>query len=81
LAPLYPGCDDGVEIAVKLLRQFDAGKICEIGREIERLMNLIYSRIAITLGFLLPKALKELKIARSNTRSDSVKDGFSARPF
>jgi serine/threonine protein kinase len=78
---LYRRRDDGLEIVVKLFRQFERDEGCEIGREIEKLMNVMHPCIAAPFGFVLPTASKELKIARLYARSGSLKDVLSARPL
>jgi serine/threonine protein kinase len=70
-AQLYRRCNDGLE--------FDQDEGCEIVREIEKLMNVTHPCIAAPFGFILPKASKELKIARLYTQSNSLKDVLSAR--
>jgi hypothetical protein len=80
-AQLYRRCEDGFEIIVKLFGEFDSGDSCEIEREIERLMNVTHPCIAAPFGFVLPTASRELKMARSYTRSGSLKDILLARPL
>jgi serine/threonine-protein kinase len=66
---------------VKLFCEFDPGQSCEIEREIEKMMNVTHPCIAAPFGFVLPTASKELKIVRLYTRSGSLKDVLSGRPF
>jgi hypothetical protein len=80
-AHLYRRCEDGFEIVVKLFGEFDPGESCEIEREIEKLMNVTHPCIAAPFGLVLPAASKELRIARSYTRSSSLKDVLLARPL
>jgi serine/threonine protein kinase len=44
-------------------------------------MNVTHPCLATPFGFVLPTASKELKMARSYTRSGSLKDVLSARPL
>jgi serine/threonine protein kinase len=78
---LYRRCDDGFEIVVKLFGEFDPGESREIEREIETLMNVTHPCIPTPFGFVLPRASKELRIARSYTRSGSLQDVLLARPL
>jgi hypothetical protein len=80
-AQLYRRCDDGLEIVVKLFGEFDLDENCEIETEIETLMNVMYLRIAVPFGFVLPTAPKRLKIGRLHTQSSSLNDVLSSDRF
>jgi serine/threonine protein kinase len=66
---------------VKLFGEFDRDEDCEIEKEIEKLMNVTHPCIAALFGFARPTASKELKMARSYTRSGSLKDVLLGRPL
>jgi hypothetical protein len=80
-AQLYRRCDDGHEVVVKFFGRFNRDEGDEIEREIEKLMKVTHLCIAAPFGFVLAVASKERKIVRLHTRSGSLKDVFSARPF
>jgi hypothetical protein len=62
---------------VKLFGEFDQEEGCEI----DKLMNLTHPCIAAPFEFVLPMALKELKIARLYGRTSLLKYVLSDRPI